>query len=214
VTVYGILLFDSAQELDFAGPWEVFTSSSALRGGADEVLLVAERPGPVRCSQGMRVLPDRTLGDHPPLDVVLVPGGHGARDAETRNETLTRWLADTAALATWVVGVCTGAFLLHAAGPGRGRRVATHRQYEDALEERGDVTVVRDARYVVDGNLLTSQGVSAGIDSTLWLVGRLYGREHARAVRRALQYDPAPPYLADEPLPLPMADRETEYRPT
>ncbi|MFJ8185538.1 DJ-1/PfpI family protein [Streptomyces sp. NPDC096105] len=214
MTTYGILLFDSAQELDFTGPWEVFTTSSGLRDGADDVLLVAERSAPVRCSQGMRVLPDHGLDDHPPLDVVLVPGGHGAREAETRNERITGWLTDTAARAAWVLGVCTGTFLLHAAGPARSRRVATHWQYEDALEERGDVTVVRDARYVVDGNLLTSQGVSAGIDSTLWLVGHLHGREHARAVRRALQYDSAPPCLADEPVPLSPADRETEYRPT
>jgi transcriptional regulator GlxA family with amidase domain len=95
--------------------------------------------------------------------------------------------------------VCTGAFLLHAAGLTRGRRVATHWQHEERLEALGDITVVRDARYVVDGNLLTSQGVSAGIDSALWLVGRLHGRDHARAVRRAMQYEPAPPYLADEP---------------
>jgi transcriptional regulator GlxA family with amidase domain len=213
MTTYGILLFDTAQELDFTGPWEVFTTSSGLRDGRDDVLLVAEHSAPVRCSQGMRVLPDHTLGDHPPLDVVLVPGGSGAREVEPHNERVTGWLTDTAARAAWVVGVCTGTFLLHAAGPARGRRVATHWQYEEALEERGDVTVVRDARYVVDGDLLTSQGVSAGIDSTLWLVGRLHGREHARAVRRALQYDPAPPYLADEPLPPPMTDRETEHRP-
>ncbi|MDH6228441.1 DJ-1/PfpI family protein [Streptomyces sp. MJP52] len=213
MTTYGILLFDSAQELDVVGPWEVFTTSSGLRDGADDVLLLAERSAPVRCSQGMRILPDRTLGDHPPLDVVLVPGGHGAREAETRNERVGGWLTGAAARATWVVGVCTGTFLLHAAGPARGRRVATHREYEDALEARGDITVVRDARYVVDGRLLTSQGVSAGIDSTLWLVGRLHGREHARAVRRALQYDPAPPYLADEPLPAPATDPETEHRP-
>ena len=68
---------------------------------------------------------------------------------------------------------------------------------EDALEARGDITVVRDARYVVDGNLVTSQGVSAGIDMALWLVGRLHGRDHARAVRRLIQYDPAPPYAAE-----------------
>jgi transcriptional regulator GlxA family with amidase domain len=164
-------------------------------------VLVAERPGPVRCSKGMRVLPDHTFEDHPPLDVLLVPGGHGAREIEPHNPRVTGWLRDTAAQAAWVVSVCTGAFLLQAAGPARGRRVATHWQYEGALEARGEVTVVPDARYVVDGNLLTSQGVSAGIDSALWLVGHLHGRDHARAVRRALQYDPAPPYLADEPLP-------------
>ncbi|WP_281286966.1 DJ-1/PfpI family protein [Nonomuraea turkmeniaca] len=109
------------------------------------------------------------------------------------------WIAKTAAQATWISSVCTGALLVHAAGPGRGRRLATHWAFEDTLEARGEVTVVRDARYVVDGNLVSSQGVSAGIDSALWLIGRLHGREHARAVRRRLQYDPAPPYLADEP---------------
>ncbi len=205
MTTYGLLLFDTAQELDFAGPWEVFTTSRDLRDGGDDVVLVAERSGPIRCSQGMRVLPDHTLDDHPPLDVVLVPGGSGAREVEPYNTRITDWLADTAARATWTVGVCTGAFLLHAAGPARSRRVATHWQYEQTLEERGDITVVRDARYVVDGNLLTSQGVSAGIDSALWLIGHLHGREHARAVRRALQYEPAPPYLADEPLTSPLA---------
>ena len=90
--------------------------------------------------------------------------------------------------------------VLHDAGLAQGRRVATHHAYEDDLAARGEVTVVRDARYVVDGNLVTSQGVSAGIDMALWLVGHIHGRPHARAVRRYIQYDPAPPYLADEPL--------------
>ncbi|MFJ8666437.1 DJ-1/PfpI family protein [Streptomyces sp. NPDC093600] len=201
MTTYGILLFDTVEELDFVGPWEVFTSSSALRDGADRAVLIAERSAPVRCANGMRVLPDHTLDDHPPLDVILVPGGYGAREIQPHHPRVTDWLAATSARASWTVGVCTGSFLLHAAGPAHGRRVATHWQYEAALEARGDVTVVRDARYVVDGPLLTSQGVSAGIDSALWLVGRLHGRDHARAVRREIQYDPAPPYLADEPLP-------------
>ncbi|CQR61226.1 DJ-1/PfpI family protein [Streptomyces leeuwenhoekii] len=201
MTTYGLLVFDEVEELDFVGPWEVFQASALLRGGADTAVLVAEHTGPVRCVKGLRVLPDHTLDDHPPLDVVLVPGGRGARQVQVRNPRVTDWLAKTADRADWVHGVCTGAFLLHAAGPARGRRVATHWQHEDELAGHGDVTVVRDARYVVDGKLLTSQGVSAGIDSALWLVGRLHGRDHARAVRRAIQYDPAPPYLADEPVP-------------
>ncbi|MFB9880735.1 DJ-1/PfpI family protein [Planobispora siamensis] len=200
MTTYGLLIFEGVEELDFTGPWEVFTVSSALRGGADTSVLIAEQDGPVRCNKGMRVLPDHTLENHPPLDVLLVPGGTGTR-REVNNPAVVEWITKTSAEVSWVTSVCTGALLLHEAGPARGRRVATHRSFEDGLQARGEITVVRDARYVVDGNLVTSQGVSAGIDMALWLIGRLHGRDHARAVRRLIQYDPAPPYLADEPLP-------------
>ena len=169
-----------------------------LRDQGDQTVLIAEQPGPVRCNKGMRVLADHSLDDHPPLDVLLVPGGMGTR-REVSNRTVIDWIAKTSATVAWTTSVCTGALLLHEAGPARGRRVATHHGFEDALEARGDITVVRDARYVVDGSLVTSQGVSAGIDMALWLVGRIHGREHARAVRRYIQYEPAPPYLADEP---------------
>jgi transcriptional regulator GlxA family with amidase domain len=162
------------------------------------VMLIAERPGAIRCSKGMRLLPDHTLDDHPPVDVLLVPGGQGTR-REVSNPAITGWIRKTSSGAAWTTSVCTGALLLHEAGPARGRNVATHHAFEDDLQARGEVTVVRDARYVVDGTLVTSQGVSAGIDMALWLVGRLHGRDHARAVRRYIQYDPAPPYLADEP---------------
>ncbi|GAA1421870.1 DJ-1/PfpI family protein [Streptomyces thermospinosisporus] len=200
MTTYGLLVFDDAEELDFVGPWEVFTVSARLRDRGDRAVLIAEGPGPVRCNKGLRVLPDHTIDDHPPLDVLHVPGGRGARTVQPRNEVITDWIARTADRADWVHAVCTGTFLLHAAGPARGRRVATHWSHEDSLEALGDVTVAREVRYVVDGNVVTSQGVSAGIDSALWLVGRLHGRDHARRVRRHIQYDPAPPYLADEPV--------------
>lgn len=203
MTTFGLLIFDGAEELDFVGPWEVITASAMLQAdtgaAADVCLTVAERAGPVRCAKGLRVLPDHTLDDHPPLDVLVVPGGMGTR-REVSNTTVTGWIRKTAANAGWVTSVCTGALLLHEAGPARGRRVATHHAFEDTLAARGEVTVVRDARYVVDGNVVTSQGVSAGIDMALWLIGRIHGRQHARAVRRYIQYDPAPPYLADEPL--------------
>jgi transcriptional regulator GlxA family with amidase domain len=199
VTTYGLLVFDGAEELDFAGPWEVFTASSMIRDNADSAVLIAERAEPVQCSKGMRVLPDHTLADHPPLDVLLVPGGFGTR-REVSNSAVIEWIKKTAAEVAWVTSVCTGALLLHEAGPARGRRVATHHAFEDTLRARGEITVVGDARYVVDGNLVTSQGVSAGIDMALWLIGRIHGRDHSRFVRRKIQYEPAPPYLADEPI--------------
>ncbi|TDD88863.1 DJ-1/PfpI family protein [Actinomadura rubrisoli] len=200
MTAYGLLVFEDAEELDFVGPWEVFTASAMLRDQGDRAVLVAQGSGPVRCAKGLRVLPDHTLDDHPELDVLLVPGGRGARETQPFVPEVTGWIAKTAERVDWVTSVCTGSLLLRHAGPAKGRRVATHWASEDRLAKLGDVTVVRDARYVVDGNLVTSQGVSAGIDMALWLVGRIHGRDHARAVRRYIQYEPAPPYMADEPV--------------
>jgi transcriptional regulator GlxA family with amidase domain len=199
MSTIGILLFDGAEELDFVGPWEVLTASSALleKDGAppDRVVLVAEQLDPVRCRKGMRVLPDVTFTDHPPLDIVIVPGGEGTL-LEAENETLLNWLADVSAKASWVASVCTGSLLLHTSGVGKGKRLATHWAFEDRLADLG-VDVARDVRFVRDGNVLSSQGVSAGIDMALWLVGQLHSPAHARATQRYIQYDPAPPYAAD-----------------
>lgn len=195
----GIVVFPEAEELDFVGPWEVFTASAGLqeRAGAepDRVVLVAQVLEPVRCAKGLRVLPDVTFDDHPPLDVVLVPGGMGTR-REVDNRTLLAWLAAVAPGARWVTSVCTGSFVLHAAGVAEGRRLATHWASEDRLAGLG-VDVVRDARWVRDGNVVSSQGVAAGIDMALWLVGQLHSPAHARATQRYIQYEPAPPYAAD-----------------
>jgi transcriptional regulator GlxA family with amidase domain len=200
MTTYGILLFDDAEELDFVGPWEVITGSAmylASQGTpTDTAVMIAESMDPVRCNKGMRVLPDHTFDDHPDLDVVLVPGGMGTR-VQAGNETLLTWLAKVGASASWTTSVCTGSLLLVASGLATGRRVATHWGFEDALAARGDCTVVRDARWVRDGNVVTSQGVSAGIDMALWLIGEIHSPAHARAVQHYIQYDPAPPYQAD-----------------
>ena len=185
----GIVLFEEVEELDFAGPWEVFTSA---RQEGDRVLTVAASTAPVQAAKGLRVLPDVTFDDCPALDVVVVPGGAGTR-RETGNESLIRWLAEAGPKATWLTSVCTGAYLLDAADVIVGRRVTTHWFWIDRLRERG-VDVVSGERWVVDGNLVTAAGVSAGIDMSLWLIGQLYGDDHARGVVRAIEYEPAPPY--------------------
>lgn len=200
MTTIGILLFDGAEELDFVGPWEVFTASSMLRERtghpADTVVTIAESTDPIRCGKGLRVLADHRVDDHPPLDVILVPGGQGTR-REVRNADLLAWLSRVGDAAAWVTSVCTGSLLLWGSGLAKGRRMATHFSFEDDFEALGDVEIVRDARWVRDGNLVTSQGVSAGIDMALWLVGQIYDRTHARQTQRYIQYDPAPPYAAD-----------------
>ena len=190
----GMLIFDDAEELDFVGPWEVFTAAAKMRDG-DRVVTIAEHDRPVRCNKGLRVLPDHTFVDAPRLDVVLVPGGQGTR-REVDNPVVIEWLRTVGARCTWVTSVCTGALLLHEAGFARGKRVTTHWSFIETLRARGDVTVLEDTRYVRDGNLVTSAGISAGIDMALWLLGQLHGEGFARTVQRYIEYNPAPPYAA------------------
>lgn len=194
-TTYGLVIFDDAEELDFVGPWEVFTMG-AQANGADRVVTIAERPDAVRCHKGLRVLPDHTYADAPPLDVVLVPGGFGTR-REMHNPVLLEWLRLIAPSCQWVTAVCSGALVLHAAGLLAGRRATTHWSVIQQLRDLGDVEVLEQRRYVRDGNVVTSAGVSAGIDMALWLAGQINGPDFARGVQRFMEYDPAPPYSAD-----------------
>lgn len=189
----GVLLFEGAEELDFAGPWEVLTVAASLQPG-DRVVTIAERADPVRCAKGLRVLPDHTIADAPPLDVLLVPGGE-ATAREVDNAPLIAWIADAGRRARWVTSVCTGAQLLHRAGFLRGRRATTHWMFVEGLRAMGEGVDVREhTRFVVDGNVVTSAGVSAGIDMALWLVGTLHDPGFARMVQRGIEYDPAPPW--------------------
>ena len=192
----GVVVFDDAEELDFVGPWEVFTMASNLQPEGHEVMLVAESDKPVRCAKGMRVLPDVTFENCLKLDVVLIPGGQGTR-REVENKPMLDWIARVAKDCQWVTSVCTGAMLLTAAGPAKGKRVTTHWAFVETLRGRKEASEVLDnMRYVRDGNVVTAAGVSAGIDMALWLTGQLHSPEFARAVQRAMEYDPAPPYAA------------------
>jgi transcriptional regulator GlxA family with amidase domain len=198
----GILIFDDAEELDFVGPYEVFTMMNEVltrrgREPSHDVLLIAERKEPVRCRKGMVVTPHATLAEVPMLDVLLVPGGQGTR-REVKNEALLAWIAKVAAEADWITSVCTGALLLTAAGPAKGKRVTTHWGFIEQLRERKEAAeVLENIRYVRDGNVVTAAGVSAGIDMALWLTGQLHTPALARDVQRAMEYNPAPPYAAE-----------------
>lgn len=188
----GVLLFEGVEELDWAGPWEVFTMA---RQDGDSVVTVAERLDPVRCAKGLRVLPDHSFADAPAIDVLVVPGGQGSR-REVDNPVLLDWISSVADGCTWVTSVCTGSFLLHAAGPARAKVVTTHWASIDRMRALGEVTVLEGVRHVRDGNLVTAAGVSAGIDMSLWIVGQVYGIEHARSTQHAMEYYPEPPYAA------------------
>jgi transcriptional regulator GlxA family with amidase domain len=190
----GIILFDGVEELDFAGPWEVLRYAEVSCGADLRVGTVAENAGPVTCSKGLRVLPDFTFEDAPPLDIILVPGGQGTR-RERHNPEMLSFLRRQGAAARWVTSVCTGVLVLLAAGLAEGRRVTTHWDAFGELDAQdGEVEAVPGARYVRDGNLVTSAGVSAGIDMSLWLLGELFTPDLARAVKKGIEYEPDPPY--------------------
>lgn len=191
--IVGILLFADAEELDFAGPWEVFGALGKMGKGV-EVVSIAETQAPVRCANGLRVVPDHDFDSAPPLDIVLVPGGMGTR-SEIENPALIEWLRDAGSRCRWVTSVCTGSQLLHGAGFASGRRITTHWGFVETLrEEAEDATVLDDVRYVADGNVVTAAGVSAGIDMALWLVGQIWDEDLARTIQRYIEYDPDPPY--------------------
>lgn len=194
----GFLLFEDLEELDLVGPWEVFTMAGKVDPDTGiGCTTVAAAKSTVRCAKGMRIVADHGFEDAPALDILVVPGGQGTR-REVDNPVLIDWIAAVAPGCTWVTSVCTGSLLLGAAGPARGRRVTTHWAAVPLLRERGDVAeVLENVRYVRDGNVVTSAGVSAGIDMALWLVGEIWSPAFARTVQRRMQYDPAPPYAGE-----------------
>ncbi len=186
------VLFDGAEELDFAGPWEVFTFTGRLQEGTCTAFTVSQNGGEVACAKGLRVLADHSFADCPQADIIVVPGGIGTR-TEVDNPAMNDFLRRAGAECELVTSVCTGAFLLERAGFLAGKRGVTHWASMDRLRELGTVEVVEE-RYVEDGNVVTAAGVSAGIDMALYLVGRLWTPELARRVQKGIEYFPTPPY--------------------
>jgi transcriptional regulator GlxA family with amidase domain len=190
----GVALFDGAEELDWAGPWEVLAAwAEQWPDDGVEVFTLAREDRPVTCAKGLRVLPDETWETAPPLDVLVYPGGRGTR-RELQDEAVLDWIRGLAAGDTVVASVCTGSLVLAAAGLLDGKPATTHWGSLGVLPTLGNEIDVRpDDRFVDNGNILTAAGVSAGIDMALHLVARLHSTERAREVRRYIQYDPEPP---------------------
>ncbi|MEA2586568.1 MAG: hypothetical protein QOF33_4653 [Thermomicrobiales bacterium] len=191
----GILIYDEVEVLDFCGPFEVFASASATgEAPRDErrlftVLTIAEENRTIHCRGGLLVQPHHTLADHPPLDILVVPGGYGTR-RELSNPVVLDWIAAQDKQTSLTASVCTGAFLLAADGLLDGKRATTHWASIDWLREHYPAIDVRaDERVVDEGHIVTSAGVSAGIDMALHVVARLHGHAIAADTARGMEYD-------------------------
>jgi transcriptional regulator GlxA family with amidase domain len=190
----GILVFPEVEVLDFCGPFEVFSVTRLdeerrrEESSPYDVVLVAERNETVVATGGLKVVPDHTLDDCPPLDVLVVPGGWGTR-REMKNERLIAWISERARQVTTLTSVCTGSLLLGKAGLLDGKRATTHWW---VLEEmRGwfpSIDVIDDEHVVEEGGVITSAGISAGIDMALRVVARHHGEAVARATARYMEY--------------------------
>ena len=190
----GILLFDGVEELDAVGPWEVLSAwlQQHPEDGWDAFCLSADG-SPVRSAKSLVLGAHHSVDDAPALDILVHPGGPGTR-AMLNDPGHLDWVRRQRAAVPLMTSVCTGSLVYAAAGLLVNRRATTHWASLNLLSEL-DPTVITDvrSRFVDDGDLITSAGVSAGIDMALHLVARLTDAERAREVRRELQYDPPTP---------------------
>lgn len=187
----GILIFPDVELLDFCGPYEAFTAANYGSGEQwFNVFTVAEQAGEIETRAGMRVIPDYHFGDAPPIDVLVVPGGQGTRH-EVNNPVLIDWVHAASVAAELSTSVCTGAFLIAKAGLLKhGSSATTHwASIERMRETFPHITVQEGVRFVDDGAVVSSAGVSAGIDMSLHVIARLCGVDVAAASARLMEYD-------------------------
>jgi len=184
-----ILIFDDVEVLDFAGPFEVFSVTNELSDySLLNVYTVAREKAPVTARNGLSVNPDYSIDQAPQPDIVIVPGGSGTRPILQQQDILA-WIARSAEKADKVLSVCTGALLLAKVGLLDGIKSTTHNSAFELLAEIAPNTeIIRDARFVDNGKVITSAGISAGIDMSLYVIEMLYGKEVAQNTAEYMEY--------------------------
>jgi cyclohexyl-isocyanide hydratase len=187
----GFLLFDDCTQLDFTGPFQVLS-----RIPRASLHLIARTLAPVRADCGLQLVPTITADACPPLDLLCVPGGFGVQQV-LEDPALLQFVRRQGASARYVCSVCTGAFVLGAAGLLGEVRATTHWSHHHLLSRVGAIPV--RARVVRDGRIFTGAGVTAGIDFALTLLEEICGEARAREAALALEYDPQPPFDAGTP---------------
>jgi cyclohexyl-isocyanide hydratase len=196
----GFILFPNLTQLDFTGPLQVLHRLPDSR-----THIVAKTRDPVPSDCGLSLVPTRTFASSPDLDLICVPGGFGVAEAMGDRDTV-EFVRSQASGAKYVTSVCTGAFLLGAAGLLKGRKATTHWAYTDLLPMVG--ATHEAARVVRDGNVITAGGVTSGIDFGFTVAAELAGENVAQTIQLGIEYDPAPPFQAGHPDRAPQAVKE------
>lgn len=185
----GIYIFENAEVLDFSGPFEVFTTASRISSNKNlfNVFLIGETGEPVSARAGYKVVPNYGFHNHPEIDVLLISGG--VHTEEMLKSHVLVWVSKQAKLAKIVASVCTGAFILAKADVLTSCKVTTH--WEDISDFKNlfpESTVVENVRWVEDKNIITSGGITAGIDMSLHLVSKLCNVELANRTAKQMEF--------------------------
>jgi transcriptional regulator GlxA family with amidase domain len=190
----GMLIFPNVELLDFCGPYEVFSTfhfdetKNKLEPSPFEIYLIAENEGLIKTRAGILVAAEYTLDNHPPFDILVIPGGWGTR-AEINNEIIIDWIKKVARNVELITSVCTGSMLLGKAGLLKGKHATTHWNSLPWMKEEFPDTIIEDKYHIVeDGNVITSAGISAGIDMALKVVQKYYGDDVTRETARYMEY--------------------------
>lgn len=187
----GIFLFDDVEVLDFAGPFEVFSVTEIENGLQPFVVeTVSEKGDLVIATNGLKVQPDYSFDNVPRFDILIIPGGLGAREREMNNDNAINWITNQMKTVQLMTSVCTGALLLAKAGLLNGKMTTTHwASLERLKKEFPQVEVQREVKFVDEGNIITSGGISAGINMSFHIVKRLLGSEVAQNTAKIMEYE-------------------------
>ncbi|MFF0830457.1 DJ-1/PfpI family protein [Brevibacillus sp. NPDC003359] len=188
----GIFLFDDVEVLDFAGPLEVFSVTSMENDSHTPFLVktVSEKGNMIQTLNGLKVQPDYSFANMPVFDILIIPGGVGAREREVHNEQVINWIREQMQQVELMASVCTGAFLLAKAGLLTGKKATTHWASLERLEkEFPEVIVQKGVKFIDEGNIVTSAGISAGINMSFHIIKRLVGAEVAEHTAKIMEYD-------------------------
>ncbi|WP_242229517.1 DJ-1/PfpI family protein [Bacillus cereus group sp. BfR-BA-01329] len=186
----GIFLFDDVEVLDFAGPFEVFSVTEVDEEKPFTVYTVSQNGEMITARNGLKVQPDYSIEDLPPVDILIIPGGKGARENEVKNDIIINWVRQQMKEVKLMTSVCTGALLLAKAGLLDGLKATTHwASIQTFKKDFPNVEVMENVKFVDEGHIITSAGISAGINMLFHIVKNLLGVEVTEDTAKSMEYD-------------------------
>ncbi|MFD5259916.1 DJ-1/PfpI family protein [Bacillus wiedmannii] len=186
----GIFLFNEVEVLDFAGPFEVFSVTEVHEEKPFTVYTVSQNGEMITARNGLKVKPDYSIEDFPPVDILIIPGGKGVRENEVKNDIIINWVCQQMKEVKLMASVCTGALLLAKAGLLEGLKATTHwASIQTFKKDYPNVEVMENVKFVDEGHIITSAGISAGINMSFHIVKNLLGVEITEETAKSMEYD-------------------------